>query len=87
MLDEDIATIVVEVEDDLLREAEKVLRPYGMTPEQAAVEFFRFCVKPATRKKAMALLLQCKKRADRKYMHTLLNFYTKGRGGVHLVLK
>lgn len=59
-MSDDLVIIMIEVETDLLREVEKVLKPYGMTPEQVAVEFLYFCVNPATRTKAMALLLQWK---------------------------
>lgn len=39
---DDLVTIVIEVDADLLREVEKALKPYDMTPEQAAVGFLRF---------------------------------------------
>lgn len=32
----------------------------GLTPEMLAVQFFEFCVKPATREQAISLLLKWK---------------------------
>jgi len=52
--------MVIEVDCDLLRQVEKVLKPYGLTPEQVIVDFLNFCVNPATRDKAISLLLQWK---------------------------
>ena len=59
-LNDNLVTMVIEVDCDLLRQVEKVLKPYGLTPEQAIVDFLNFCVNPATRDKAISLLLQWK---------------------------
>ena len=57
---DDFVTMVIEVDRDLLQQVKKVLKPYGLTPEQAIVDFLNFCVNPATRDKAISLLLQWK---------------------------
>ena len=57
---DDFVTMVIEVDRDLLQQVKKVLKPYGLTPEQAIVDFLNFCVNPATREKAISRLLQWK---------------------------
>ncbi|MDO5153681.1 MAG: hypothetical protein Q4D50_10045 [Eubacteriales bacterium] len=65
-MSDNLVTIMVEVDSDLLTEVEKVLKPYGLTPEQAVVDFLNFCVNPATRDKAASLLLQWKNEQKEK---------------------
>ena len=48
MTNANLETIIIEVDSDLLREVEEILMPYGLTPEDAAVLFLKFCVHPAT---------------------------------------
>lgn len=79
-MSDNLVTIMVEVDSDLLTEVEKVLKPYGLTPEQAVVDFLNFCVNPATRDKAASLLLQWKNEQEGKCKNAHpLNLYTKGR--------
>ena len=59
-MNDNLVTMVIEVDCDLLRQVEKVLKPYGLTPEQVIVDFLNFCVNPATRDKAISLLLHWK---------------------------
>ena len=65
-MSDDLVIIMIEVETDLLREVEKVLKPYGMTPEQVAVEFLYFCVNPAHPHESDGASLAMEKRAGRK---------------------
>ncbi len=65
-MSDNLVTIMVEVDSDLLTEAEKVLKPYGLTPEQAVVDFLNFCVNPATRDEAASFLLQWKNELEEK---------------------
>ena len=52
--------VEIQVDADVLEELKKVIAPMGLTPEILAVQFFEFCVKPATREQAISLLLKWK---------------------------
>lgn len=55
-----LVTITIEIDADLLAQVTEVLKPYGLTPEDAAVRFFEYCVDPATKEHAIELLKQWK---------------------------
>lgn len=51
-------TVEICVDADLLEKVRQILKPYGLTPEDAIVLFFEFCVNPETQQQAISLLLQ-----------------------------
>ena len=53
-------TIEICVDADLLEKVRRILKPYGLSPEDAVVIFLKFCVDPETRQEAIALLLKWK---------------------------
>lgn len=57
-------TIEICVESDLLAEVREVLKPYGLTPEEAIVLFLKYCVNPETQQEAITLLLKWKKEQE-----------------------
>lgn len=57
-------TIKISVDSDLLEQVRLVLRPYGLTPEDAVVLFLNYCVNPETQQEAIGLLLRWKKEQD-----------------------
>lgn len=57
-------TIEICVESDLLEEVREVLKPYGLTPEDAIVLFLKYCVNPETQQEAITLLLKWKKEQE-----------------------
>jgi len=56
----ELETIEISVDEELLSQVKEVLKPYGLTPEDAIVMFLRYCVDPATRDHAIELILQWK---------------------------
>lgn len=62
---EKMVTIEVQVEAALLEEVKIVLKPYGITPEQAVVMFLKYCTEPATTEKAIVMLMEWKKDQDK----------------------
>lgn len=57
-------TIKISVDSDILEQVRLVLRPYGLTPEDAVVLFLNYCVNPETRLEAIELLLKWKKEQE-----------------------
>ena len=45
-MDDGKVTITIEVDAELLAQVTEVLKPYGLTPEEAAVQFFEYCADP-----------------------------------------
>lgn len=55
-MDDGKVTITIEVDAELLAQVTEVLKPYGLTPEEAAVQFFKYCADPKTQDHAIKLL-------------------------------
>ena len=53
MMDDGKVTITIEIDAEQINE---VLKPYGLTPEEAAVQFFEYCADPKTQGHAIELL-------------------------------
>ena len=47
-MDDGKVTITIEIDAELLAQVTEVLKPYGLTPEEAAVQFFEYCADPKT---------------------------------------
>lgn len=60
MREDNMETIVIEVDAELLEQLNKVIRPMGLTPEMLIKQFIEWCVAPETRDEAAAWLLKCK---------------------------
>lgn len=60
MHEENMETIEIQIDADLLDQLLAVITPMGLTPEQLMLSFFEWCVSPDTRDEAMAWLLKCK---------------------------
>ena len=60
MSEDNMETIVIEVDAELLEQLNEVIRPMGLTPEILVKQFIEWCVTPETREKAMNWLLKCK---------------------------
>ena len=56
MMDDGKVTITIEIDAELLAQITEVLKPYGLTPEEAAVQFFEYCADPKTQGHAIELL-------------------------------
>ena len=54
---EKLVTIEIEIEIEILQTLEKILRPYGLSPEDWCVMALEFCVFPATQNLAVEMLL------------------------------
>lgn len=61
MRENNMETLVIEVDAELLEQLNEVIRPMGLTPEMLVKQFIEWCVAPETRDEAMAWLLECKK--------------------------
>lgn len=59
-MDDGKVTITIEIDAELLEQVTKVLKPYGLTPENAVVQFIEYCVDPKTQDHAIELLKQWK---------------------------
>ena len=59
-MDDGKVTITIEVDAELLAQVTEVLKPYGLTPEEAAVQFFKYCADPKTKDHAIKLLKRWK---------------------------
>ena len=60
MSENNMETIVIEVDAELLEQLNEVIRPMGLTPEMLVTQFIEWCVAPETREDAMNWLLKCK---------------------------
>ena len=49
---------------ELLAQVTEVLKPYGLTPEEAAVQFFEYCVDSKTQDHAIKLLKRWKEEQE-----------------------
>ena len=56
MMDDGKVTITIEIDAELLAQVAEVLKPYGLTPEEAAVQYFEYCADPKTQGHAIELL-------------------------------
>lgn len=57
-------TITIEIDAELLAQVTEVLKPYGLTPEEAAVQFFEYCAAPKTQDHAIKLLKKWKEEQE-----------------------
>lgn len=64
MMDDGKVTITIEVDAELLAQVTEVLKPYDLTPEEAAVQFFEYCVNPKTQAHAIELLKMWKEEQE-----------------------
>ena len=64
MMDDGKVTITIEIDAELLAQVTKVLKPYGLTPEEAAVQFFEYCADPKTQDHAIKLLKRWKEEQE-----------------------
>lgn len=63
-MDDGKVTITIEVDAELLAQVTDVLKPYGLTPEDAVVQFIEYCVDPKTQDHAIELLKQWKEELE-----------------------
>lgn len=52
-MDDGKVTITIEIDAELLAQVTEVLKSYGLTPEEAAVQFFKYCADPKTQDHAI----------------------------------
>ena len=64
MMDDGKVTITIEVDAELLAQVAEVLKPYGLTPEDAVVQFFEYCADSKTQNHAIELLKKWKEEQD-----------------------
>ena len=64
MMDDGKVTITIEIDAELLVQVTEVLKPYGLTPEEAAVQFFEYCADPKTQDHAIKLLKMWKEEQE-----------------------
>ena len=64
MMDDGKVTITIEIDAELLAQINEVLKPYGLTPEEAAVQFFEYCADPKTQDHAIKLLKRWKEEQE-----------------------
>lgn len=63
-MDDGKVTVTIEVDAELLAQVTEVLKPYGLTPEDAVVQFIEYCVAPETQDRAIKLLKRWKKEQE-----------------------
>lgn len=63
-MDDGKVTITIEVDEELLAQVTEVLKPYGLTPEDAVVQFIEYCVNPKTQDHAIELLKKWKEELE-----------------------
>ena len=64
MMDDGKVTINIEIDAELLAQVTEVLKPYGLTLEEAAVQFFEYCADPKTQDHAIKLLKRWKEEQE-----------------------
>ena len=64
MMDHGKVTITIEIDAELLAQVTEVLKPYGLTPEEAVVQFFEYCADPKTQDHAIKLLKMWKEEQE-----------------------
>ena len=63
-MDDGKVTITIEIDAELLAQVTAALKPYGLTPEEAAMQFFGYCADPKTQDHAIKLLKIWKEEQD-----------------------
>ena len=63
-MDDGKVTITIEIDAELLAQVTAALKPYGLTPEEAAVQFFEYCAHPKTQDHAIKLLKMWKEEQE-----------------------
>ena len=63
-MDDGKVTITIEIDAELLAQVTEVLKSYGLTPEEAAVPFFKYCADPKTQDHAIKLLKRWKEEQE-----------------------
>ena len=63
-MDDGKVTITIEIDAELLAQVTEVLKSYGLTPEEAAVQFFEYCADPKTQDHAIKLLKRGKEEQE-----------------------
>lgn len=63
-MDDGKVTITIEIDAELLEQVTEVLKTYGLTPEDAVVQFIEYCVDPKTQDHAIELLKQWKEEQE-----------------------
>ena len=63
-MDDGKVTITIEVDEELLAQVTEVLKPYGLTPEDAVAQFIEYCVNPKTQDHAIELLKKWKEELE-----------------------
>ena len=63
-MDDGKVTITIEVDAELLAQVTEVLKPYGLTPEDAVVQFIEYCADPKTQDHAIELLKKWKEELE-----------------------
>ena len=56
--------ICIKIDAELLAQVTEVLKSYGLTPEEAAVQFFKYCADPKTQDHAIKLLKRWKEEQE-----------------------
>lgn len=64
IMDDGKVTITIEIDAELLAQVTEVLKSYGLTPEEAAVQFFKYCADPKTQDHAIKLLKRWKEEQE-----------------------
>ena len=62
-MEENLETIEIEVDAELLRQVEELIQPMGINMEQLIQMFFSWAVDPNTREEAITQLLKWKEQA------------------------
>ena len=68
-MDDGKVTITIEIDAELLAQVTAALKPYGLTPEEAAVQFFEYCADPKTQDHAIKLLKMWKEEQEAQERH------------------
>ena len=63
-MDDGKVTITIEIDAELLAQVTEVLKSYGLTPEEAAAQFFKYCADPKTQDHAIKLLKRWKEEQE-----------------------
>lgn len=63
-MDDGKVTITIEIDAELLAQVTEVLKSYGLTPEEAAVQFFKYCADPKAQDHAIKLLKRWKEEQE-----------------------
>lgn len=74
-MDDGKVTITIEIDAELLAQVTEVLKSYGLTPEEAAVQFFKYCADPKTQDHAIKLLKDGKR--NRKFKRGIAPMLSK----------